>query len=357
MLHGGNLTAEHKKILTSRQLALSFAPFWFNTENMYSITQLQDLVNKQISNNHYPEDPAELYEPIRYLMALGGKRMRPALLLMACDLFGGSILHALEPAAGIEIFHNFTLMHDDIMDKAPLRRGKATVHEKWNSSIAILSGDVMLVKAYELIMKVENHILREVLDVFNQTATGVCEGQQIDMNFEALDSVTVSEYLKMIRLKTAVLLGGSLKIGALIGHADKEDADHLFSFGENLGLAFQLQDDILDVYGDPQKFGKQVGGDIIANKKTYLLIKALELAENLDEEELDYWLSAENPEPEAKVQAITAIYNRLGVRQLAEEQMSSFAEKALASLEKISADPEKKQALRNFAEELLVREN
>ncbi|WP_207426386.1 polyprenyl synthetase family protein [Pedobacter sp. SYSU D00535] len=324
---------------------------------MYSIAQLQDLINKQIAEKKYPQHPSDLYEPIRYIMSLGGKRLRPALLLMACDLFEGSVLKAIEPAVGIEVFHNFTLLHDDIMDKAPLRRGKATVHEKWNDSIAILSGDVMLVKAYELIMKVEDSILRKVLQIFNETATGVCEGQQIDMNFEAIDNVSVAEYLHMIRLKTAVLLGGSLKIGALIGHASEGDADNLYQFGESLGLAFQLQDDILDVFGDPEKFGKQVGGDILANKKTFLLIKALELAENLEEEELHYWINAENPDPQAKVAAVTDLYNRLGVRQLAEEQMNSFAEKALSALEKISASSDKKQALRKFAEELLVREN
>ncbi|MEJ6978815.1 polyprenyl synthetase family protein [Pedobacter sp. P351] len=324
---------------------------------MYNIIQLQDLVNKEIAEKQYSNQPAELYEPIRYIMALGGKRMRPALLLMACDLFEGSIIKALKPAIGIEVFHNFTLMHDDIMDKAPLRRGSETVHEKWNDSIAILSGDVMLVEAYQLMMKVDDSILREVLNIFSETATGVCEGQQIDMNFESLGEVSMNEYLEMIRLKTAVLLAGSLKIGALIGEAKPEEADALYHFGENLGLAFQLQDDILDVYGDPEKFGKQVGGDIIANKKTFLLIKALELAEDLEKEELSFWLNEENPEPEVKVSAVTEIYNRLGVRQLAEHQMNTFAEKALSALEKIPANGEKKKALRAFAEQLLIREN
>ncbi|RYE34048.1 MAG: polyprenyl synthetase family protein [Sphingobacteriales bacterium] len=276
---------------------------------------------------------------------------------MACDMFDGSVLKALEPAAGIEVFHNFTLMHDDIMDKAPLRRGNATVHAKWNDNIAILSGDVMLVKAYEQVMKVEDSVLRQVMEIFNQTATGVCEGQQIDMNFEALDGVTIDDYLEMIRLKTAVLLAGSLKIGALIAEAPIEQADYLYRFGENLGLAFQLQDDILDVYGDPDKFGKQVGGDIISNKKTFLLIKAIELAEGLEKEELNYWLYTENTDPEAKVHAVTDLYNRLGVRQLAEEQMSNFAEKALGALAKVPVSEEKKQTLTSFAEKLLVREN
>jgi geranylgeranyl diphosphate synthase type II len=324
---------------------------------MYNITQLQDLINKEIAEKQYPNSPVELYEPIRYLMALGGKRMRPVLLLLACDLFDGSIINALKPAVGIEMFHNFTLMHDDIMDKAPLRRGSSTVHEKWNESIAILSGDVMLVEAYQLMMSVEDTILRDVLNIFSETAAGVCQGQQIDMNFESLGDVTLNDYLEMIRLKTAVLLAGSIKIGALIGNAKPEDANALYRFGENLGLAFQLQDDILDVYGDPEKFGKQIGGDILSNKKTFLLIKALELAGDLEKEELTYWLNEENPDAQAKINAVTDIYNRLGVRQLAEHQMNTFAEKALSALEKIDVNSEKKNALRAFAEQLLVREN
>jgi geranylgeranyl diphosphate synthase type II len=248
-------------------------------------------------------------------------------------------------------------MHDDIMDKAPLRRGSSTVHEKWNESIAILSGDVMLVEAYQLIMNVDDAILRDVLNIFSETAAGVCQGQQIDMNFESMGDVAIKDYLEMIRLKTAVLLAGSLKIGALIGNAKSEDADAIYRFGENLGLAFQLQDDILDVYGDPEKFGKQVGGDILSNKKTFLLIKALELAGDLEREELAFWLNEENPDAEIKVNAVTEIYNRLGVRQLAEHQMNTFAEKALSALEKIDASSEKKNALRAFAEQLLVREN
>lgn len=324
---------------------------------MYNISQLQDLINKEIAEKQYPDKPVELYEPIRYIMALGGKRMRPALLLMACDLFEGSIIQALHPAVGIEVFHNFTLVHDDIMDKAPLRRGNPTVHEKWNDCIAILSGDVMLVEAYKLMMEVDNSILREVLNIFSETAAGVCQGQQIDMNFENLQEVGINDYLEMIRLKTAVLLAGSLKIGALIGNAHPEHADSIYKFGENLGLAFQLQDDILDVYGDPEKFGKQVGGDIIANKKTFLLIKALETAEELEKEELNHWINEENPDPEIKVKAVTEIYNRLGVRQLAEHQMNTFAEKALSALESIPANPDKKKALRMFAEQLLIREN
>lgn len=324
---------------------------------MYTTDQLQDLINKQIAEIRYPEAPGELYEPIRYIMSLGGKRLRPSLVLMACDLFEGSVMNALKPAAGIEVFHNFTLVHDDIMDKAPLRRGKATVHTKWNDNVAILSGDVMLVEAYNLISGVDNSILRKVLDVFGRTAKQVCEGQQTDMNFEQNEEVSVTEYLEMIRLKTAVLLGASLKIGALIGNAPEDDAERLYSFGENLGLAFQLQDDILDVYGDPDKFGKQVGGDILSNKKTFLLIKALELAEGLDAEELNFWLDSSNPIEEAKVNAVTNIYNRVGVRQLAEQEMTRFAKKALSDLDEINTADERKVILRGFADKLLIREN
>ncbi len=324
---------------------------------MISISEMQSLINRAIAEKKFPERPAELYEPIKYTLSLGGKRLRPILTLIACDLFNGSILKALEPALGIEAFHNFTLMHDDIMDKAPLRRGSATVHAKWNEPVAILSGDVMLVEAYKAVSQVDDSILRQVLDIFNAIATGVCEGQQIDMNFEQSNEVTVSEYLAMIELKTAVLLGGSLKIGAVIGGSGVKHADTLYDFGINLGLAFQLQDDILDVYGDPEKFGKQVGGDIISNKKTFLVIKALELAEGIDQEELNHWLNLDEFVPETKVEAVTNIYNRLGVRQVAETEMNRYAERALKLLEEIPAEEEKKKMLRGFAEMLLVREN
>ncbi|MXV50449.1 polyprenyl synthetase family protein [Pedobacter sp. HMF7647] len=324
---------------------------------MQSLHTLQNLINEAIEEKRFNEKPAELYDPINYIMSLGGKRMRPVFLLMACDLFGGSVLSALDAAVGIEMFHNFTLMHDDIMDKAPIRRGKETVHVKWNENVAILSGDIMFVEAYKLMIKVEDNILRDVLKVFGDTAASVCQGQQIDMNYEQTDEVSVDEYLEMIRLKTAVLLAGALEIGSLIGNAGHENAQTMYQFGENLGIAFQLQDDILDVYGDPEKFGKQVGGDILSNKKTFLLIKALEDAGELDNEELSYWINAENPEPQTKIQSVTSIYNRLGIRQLAEQEMNRHAEKALQYLEALPVDADKKQILRRFAEDLLVREN
>jgi geranylgeranyl diphosphate synthase, type II len=324
---------------------------------MHSIEQLQTIINKAIADTKYTSKPAELYEPISYLMQLGGKRMRPVLVLISTELFGGDVLKALDAAIGIELFHNFTLMHDDIMDKAPLRRGNPTVHVKWNESAAILSGDVMFVEAYKLMIKVEDSILRKVLDIFSDTASGVCQGQQADMNFEKRDHVGLEEYIEMIRLKTAVLLAGSMQIGALIGGAEKEQADLLYEFGENLGLAFQLQDDILDVYGDPEKFGKQVGGDILADKKTFLLIKARELASRETALDLDKWLNNSDVLPENKVHAITTIYNSIGVRKLAEAEMENYVLKALDALDKIAVDNSRKELLRGFAEQLLIREH
>ncbi len=324
---------------------------------MHSIEQLQDLINKAIAETKYTEKPSELYEPITYLMELGGKRMRPVLLLLSTELFGGDIIKALDASVGIELFHNFTLMHDDIMDKAPLRRGKPTVHVKWNESAAILSGDVMFVEAYKMMIRVEDSILREVLDVFSDTASGVCQGQQEDMNFEQRDDVSIDEYLHMIKLKTAVLLAGSMQIGALIGGAEKDQAKLLYEFGENLGLAFQLQDDILDVYGDPEKFGKQVGGDILANKKTFMLIKATELAHGKTGEDLREWQLSNSFDPREKIRAITVIYDILEVRKLAELQMEEFVEKALHALAQIPVESPVKEVLKGFAQQLLTREN
>lgn len=323
---------------------------------MRTIADLQNIIQKAINGLHYAGHPTELYEPINYIMALGGKRLRPALLLMACDMFGGDVDGAIRPALAIEVFHNFTLMHDDIMDKAPLRRGKATVHERWDNNIAILAGDAMMVEANRLMMLVDDAILRPVLDIFNQTATGVCEGQQIDMNFEGRADVSIGEYLDMIRLKTAVLLGGALKIGALIGGAPEKDAQLLYDFGVNLGVAFQLQDDILDVYGDPEKFGKQVGGDILSNKKTYLLIKALELAKDHQLETLQKWLNQQVFDPKEKVHAITALYNSLQVREESEKAMQNFADKAFSALSAINLPEDQKAQVHAFADSLLVRE-
>jgi geranylgeranyl diphosphate synthase type II len=323
---------------------------------MRKLEDLQALIASSVEQLKYPVYPAELYEPISYILSIGGKRMRPALLLMACDLFGGDVEAALPPALAIEVFHNFTLMHDDIMDNAPIRRGRATVHEKWNQNVAILSGDVMLIEGYKLMMQVRDNILRRVLDIFNKTAVGVCEGQQLDMTFETSTDISIKEYINMIRLKTAVVLGGALKIGALIGEAADKDAELLSEFGVNLGIAFQLQDDILDVYGDPLKFGKQVGGDIISNKKTYLLIKALQTVDGADAEELQRWITFTKFDAAEKVAAVTEIYNKANVRQYAEDEMQTYAEKAFKALEQINLPEDSKQYLRDFADGLLVRE-
>lgn len=324
---------------------------------MHSIQQLQNIIVQAIEGKKYPEEPAELYEPMQYMMNLGGKRLRPALLLMGCDAFGGDIYQAINPAIAIEVFHNFTLMHDDIMDNAPLRRGKTTVHEKWNSSVGILSGDAMLVEGYKLMMQVDEKVLRPVLEIFNDTAIAVCEGQQLDMNFEQLKEVQIVSYINMIRLKTAVVLGGALKIGALIAGATQADANLIYAFGEDLGIAFQLQDDILDVYGDPEKFGKQVGGDILSNKKTYLLIKALETADETQLQELNSWLQLTNFDAVKKVSAVKKLFDQMEIREKAEQEMNRYAQRALQSLKDLPLAELQKSQLFEFADMLLVREN
>lgn len=325
---------------------------------MNKIIAFQKIINEEIKklSPQIGNQPAELYEPIIYTLQLGGKRMRPVLLLLACDMFGGNTNRAIAPSIGIELFHNFTLVHDDIMDNAPLRRGEPTVHQKWNNNIAVISGDAMLVKAYQFIAQCEQALLPDVLSVFNTVAIQVCEGQQLDMNYEKAGKVSISEYINMINLKTAVLLAGSLKIGALIGGAKEEDAQYLYEFGRNIGIAFQLQDDLLDVYGDEKKFGKQVGGDIISNKKTYLLLKALELANDTTLKELNNWIQLSNFDAKEKVKAVTAIYDSLNIPELTQKEIHLYCEKGLAFLSKISIEDSKKEVLRTFADELMVRE-
>jgi geranylgeranyl diphosphate synthase type II len=285
-------------------------------------------------------------------MAMSGKRMRPVLLLMGCELFKGDINKAIDPALAVEVFHNFTLMHDDIMDKAPLRRGKQTVHEKWNANIAILSGDVLLVKAYEQLAKYESSTFLALFNVFNKTAIEVCEGQQMDMDFELRKEVSETEYLEMIRLKTSVLLGCALQMGGIVGGASQKDAQLLYSFGEELGLAFQIQDDILDLYGDSAQVGKQVGGDVLANKKTLLSIRAKKVA---DSTQLQTLAALEQlQDPLLKVEQTKVLYTALGARQYCEEQMKAHHQKALAALSKIEIDGTKSE-LEELAEFLFAR--
>lgn len=281
------------------------------------------------------KSPGELYDPIAYMLSLDGKRIRPLLCLLAYGIYKPHPEEILSQAAAVEVFHNFTLMHDDIMDDAPLRRGKDAVHVKWNKNVAILSGDVMLVKAYELLLPTAAEKLGEIIRIFNKTASEVCEGQQFDMNFESVESVHEDEYLTMIRLKTAVLLGFALQLGALLAGAEKDDAQKLYDFGMNIGVGFQLKDDLLDVFADQSKFGKQVGGDIISNKKTFLLIKALELAKGEDAEALNFWLSKTEFDKEEKVQAVRGIYDKLGIKALTESKMNSYFEAGFAQYDAI----------------------
>lgn len=321
------------------------------------IKHFLEAINQEIAQTEYGKNPVELYEPIEYIMALGGKRMRPLLALMAAELFTDNWQKALKPAIGVEVFHNFTLMHDDIMDDAPLRRGKPTVHEKWNSNIAILSGDVMLVCAYELMLNADAAKLPHILKRFNRTAAGVCEGQQMDMNFSSRSDVSKEEYIEMIRLKTSVLLGYALELGGIVADADQESVNLLYEIGEKIGIGFQLKDDILDVYGDPEKFGKQVGGDIIENKKTLLLIEAMARATGDTKIELDKWLNAKEFDKAEKVKAVTEIYNQLNIKQIAEAEMNHYFGLGFEGLRKLNAPANRKEALISFVEQLIKRES
>lgn len=319
---------------------------------------LQKDLEEHIQGLSFGSQPPELYEPISYLMGLGGKRIRPLLTLLAYALYKDDYQKILTPAIAVEVFHNFTLMHDDIMDEAPLRRGKASVHEKWDANTAILSGDVMMVRAYDLLLEVPADKLALCLKHFNKTAAEVCEGQQLDMNFENREKVTEEEYLLMIKLKTAVLLGFSLQYGAILAGASDEDVQRLYDFGVHIGLGFQLKDDLLDVYADKAKFGKQVGGDIIANKKTYLLIKAKELAQQKETEMFRFWEDAKEFEKEEKVKAITSLYDSLGIREIAEAKMEAYFNSGFKQLEQLSPrNKEVLQGLKFLAQDLISREN
>lgn len=314
-------------------------------------------VESEIKKQKFGKQPSSLYEPIRYLMGLGGKRLRPMLALMAYSLYKDDWKSVVKYATAVEAFHNFTLMHDDIMDKAPLRRGKATVHKKWNVNTAILSGDVMLVKVYEMFSDLDPDTLRTVLKAFNQCAAEVCEGQQWDMEFETTDNVSEAQYVNMIRLKTAVLLGFSLELGAILANAGDADRKALREFGVNIGIGFQLKDDLLDAYADPKKFGKQVGGDIIANKKTFLLIQAIRKAQGKAKVELTRWLSAKKFKKQEKVSAVKQIFDELGVPKSTEKKINSFFEKGFANLQALHVDGSRKEMLKTFCEQLIERQS
>ena len=319
---------------------------------MKSFQEYLDIVNQTIAAIPYPAEPRQLYEPIAYHMALGGKRIRPVLALMACDAMGGDSNAAIDAAVGIEMFHNFTLLHDDVMDNADVRRGKVTVHRRWNDNTAILSGDTMLTIATQYITRTANW---QVMDLFNKTAIEIYEGQQWDMDYEVRNDVTVDEYINMIRLKTSVLLGCALKTGALIANADGKQADLLYEAGVNMGLAFQLRDDVLDVWGDPATFGKEIGGDIMNNKKTFLLINAMNLAKGDDADELRHWLNDPYATRDDKVNGVTALYERLGTRDLAEVAIARYNDQAVAAFNQVKMTDEDKKTFISLANKLAGR--
>ena len=321
---------------------------------MRSFQELSVFFEQEVNKRFFPEQPKNLYDAAQYILGIGGKRVRPVLVLMGNELFGEVGADAIRIAASIELFHNFSLIHDDIMDKAPLRRGSDTVHIRYGESTALLAGDVMLVRAYEEIASIQHAHLAPILRLFNQTAKEVCEGQQMDMDFEHRETVTHEEYLHMITLKTSVLLAASLQMGSILGGADEADQQHLYDFGKNLGIAFQLQDDFLDAFGDPEKFGKQVGGDIIANKKTFLLIHALENANPHLKNELLELLS--NNETD-KVQRVLQIFRTCGVDQWANAQKEHFFNVAMNHLHALRVDESKKKPLIDLAGFLIQRES
>ncbi len=317
--------------------------------------ELQALFEHELKKLNWSIDPQNLYAPIEYVLSLGGKRIRPVTALMACQLFSGEATKAIKPALALEVFHNFTLLHDDIMDRAEMRRNQPTVHVKWNDNTAILSGDAMLIKAYQLLEQCDPEYLSKLLKIFSQTAAEVCDGQQYDMDFENRLDVTVNEYIEMIRLKTAVLLACSLKMGAICGGASEKDAQFLYEFGIGIGIAFQLKDDLLDVYGDAKDFGKEIGGDICCNKKTFLLINAINQAEGDDKKELLDWITKKEFDRNEKVEAVTKIYDKLHLRTITENKMKEYYDQALDALRKIQKSEEEKTDFYQLAEKLMYR--
>lgn len=322
---------------------------------MKTSQQIQESFERYLQALDYSREPDNLYAPVRYVLSLGGKRIRPTFLIMAYNMYADDVESVFNTAAGMEIFHNFTLLHDDLMDRADMRRGKATVHKKWNDNTAILSGDGMLVLAYRYLAETPSDRLKAVLDIANETFTGIMEGQQFDMEFETRGDVTEAEYIEMIRLKTSVLLAACVQMGAVLGGATQQDAALLYEFGEKVGLAFQLQDDLLDVYGDPAVFGKKIGGDILCNKKTYLYINAYLLADDRQRAELDRWAAYDGNDPDAKIAAVRAIYDAVGVRALSENLIRSYFAQALECLDSVTLPQSCKQALKEYASSLMNR--
>lgn len=322
---------------------------------MQDLADYSKLLEKEIAQLDFPKTPSNLYDPLRYFMQLGGKRMRPVLTFLGAELFGLKKEVVLNAALSVEVFHNFTLIHDDIMDEAPLRRAKETVHTKWNQNIAILSGDVLFVKAYQLLAKQDPKHIAELLHVFSRTAQEVCEGQQMDMDFESRSDVSIDEYVEMIRLKTSVLLGCALELGAIVAEASLDDRQHLYDFGQHLGIAFQIQDDILDLYADPEKFGKQVGGDVISNKKTLLNLKAKQLANPIQRELLSQ-LETEQ-DLILKVSKTRDLFSDIGAREACEIEMQKHYDFAMNSLKQINVADQNKLSLIALADFVMQRDN
>lgn len=323
--------------------------------NSDAIERYRSMFISHMESKLNPKEPHNLYEPISYILGLGGKRMRPVLTLMTTDLFGGNPTQALDAALAIEVFHNFSLVHDDIMDDAPLRRGKITVHEKWDVNTGILSGDAMLIQAYKCLEGYSPEIFKALTMLFSTTALEVCEGQQYDVDFETRDDVTIPEYLKMIEYKTAVLVACAMKMGAILAGASEADAQSIYEFGRNLGIAFQLQDDYLDAFGNPKTFGKQVGGDIIENKKTFLYLKALEFAPKEDIEGLMHLFSIQPEDSKAKVDTVKTIFMESGAVEMAKKEIESYTQKAFGTLESLKIPEKNKELLRAFGNRLMER--
>lgn len=321
---------------------------------MRTFEEICRTIEEALARLTFDQPPRSLFDPITYTLSLGGKRIRPALALMACDLFGGKNEDVLQPALGLEVFHNFTLLHDDLMDEADRRRDKPTVHKLWNPNVAILSGDAMLICAYQLVAKAND---KAILELFSRTALEICAGQQYDMEFESHSDVTEEEYLEMIRLKTAVLLACALKVGAMIGGASAADADALYDYGIHIGLAFQLQDDLLDVYGDPKTFGKNIGGDILCNKKTFLLINALSVASEEQRQVMEDWMARKTYDAQEKIAAFTNLYNELSIRDLTERRIEDYYRMANEDLARLSIAPETLSVLKGTCDRLMKRKS
>jgi geranylgeranyl diphosphate synthase type II len=324
---------------------------------MYKPEELLKKVNEALDGLVYDRKPFSLYEPIQYVLAIGGKRVRPVLMMLAYNLYKDDPLRIMTQAIGLETYHNFTLLHDDLMDQADMRRGHETVHKRWNPNQAILSGDTMLLQAFERIEACEVDKVKDVFATFLQTTYEIGEGQQLDVEFETRNDVREEEYIEMIRLKTSVLLACAVKIGAILAGASKEDQENLYKFGEQIGLAFQLQDDLLDVYGDPKVFGKNIGGDITSNKKTYMLINAVNRANDAQRQELMGWIEAKDFDREEKVKAVTRLYDEIGIRQLCEQKMETYYEQAQQYLSKVSVAEERKAELQAYAASMMKRQN